>query len=386
MLRYVILIYILIYFNSTLQSQDAIFDEVKHSDISIPSAPAFALLGVNPETVLRPSDLRSFKVDWRIKNYNLAPDLALEAQPLWHFYYKKKSFDEYARASGFAKKLSTLSLSLGTAKIDGINHAAYSIKVNLFKKDDPIDDTVLLKEIGASHEKQIVNINYRIDSLIVVRYESTNPSEKEQCDKELELLRYEKVLIHENSKTKYREIIEQHNGENWNRTMLDFAFGRVYTYDNGSIDSLKVRSAGMSIWVNGCLKAGKNGLVTGIFKYSKVFDSSNNLLGISYRYGSLKYNFYLETVYESLGNYYDPNQDAVFDEGETLAGKFAEDLGSGWLDFNNTSRTKQYTIAYGGDFRLSKNILLNFALRTQFSNDMKLSRLLPVANVVCLMK
>lgn len=373
-------------FSFTSRAQDTVFDEVKHSDLSIPSAPAFALLGVNPETVLRPSDLRSFKVDWRIKNYNLAPDLALEAQPLWHFYYKKKSFEEYSKASKFVKKMSTVSVSLGTAKIDGINHAAYSFKMNLYKKDDPIDDEGLLQEIASSHEQLISNINNRIDSMVALRYHSTNPKLKEQYDKELEALRYEKLMIHENSKSRYRELIEQYNNENWNRSMLDIAFGKVYTYDNAGIDSLKVRSAGISIWLNGCVKAGKNGLLSGMIKYSKVFESSNNMLGISYRYGSLKYNFYVEGVFESLGNYFDPDQENTFDESETFAGKFAEDLGSGWLNFNNSNRTNQYTIAYGGDFRLSRNILLNFALRTQFTKELKLTRLLPVANVVCLMK
>ena len=99
----------LFFFCATITAQEEVFEELKNSEVSIPSAPAFAMLGVNPEFVMRPSDLRSFKVDWRIKNYNLAPDLALEAQPLWHFYYKKRSFDEYLSSGMVAKKLSTLS-------------------------------------------------------------------------------------------------------------------------------------------------------------------------------------------------------------------------------------------------------------------------------------
>jgi len=80
-----------------LNAQEEGYASLKASEMVIPSSPAFALLGVNPEMVLRPSDLKSFKVDWRIKNYNLAPDLALEAQPLWHFYYKKKANKPYRR-------------------------------------------------------------------------------------------------------------------------------------------------------------------------------------------------------------------------------------------------------------------------------------------------
>jgi len=367
-------------------AQEEAYDELKNAEMSIPSAPAFAMLGVNPELVTRPSDLKSFKVDWRIKNYNLAPDLALEAQPLWHFYYKNRSFDEYAAASRFAKKLSTLSLSAGTAKIDNINHASYSLKLNLYKKNDVINDTTLLKHLKTEHNSQIDGFNQQIDSLVILRYQTTDPKRKDEIDRELDIIRYEQKNIHEISRLKYRNIIDQYNAENWNNTMLDAAFGSVYTYDNGAIDSLKVKNAGFAIWVNGCLKIGNHGLMSGLVRYTKIVDSSNKLFGLSYRHGSQKYNFYAEIVYEILGNYFDPNQEFAFDKNEYFAGKYIEDIGSGWLDFNNTDSKTQYTMAYGGDFKLNRNILLNFALRTQFTSDIKLTRLLPVANIICLMK
>lgn len=376
----------LAFFWTSSIAQDEVYGEVKNSEISIPSAPAFAMLGVNPEMVMRPSDLKSFKVDWRIKNYNLAPDLALEAQPLWHFYYKKRSFEEYAAASRLTKKLSTLSLSAGTAKIDNINHASYSIKLNLYKKNDVINDTLLLKQLRSEHRNQLQNFNAQIDSLVILRYQTTDPKRKNEIDKELDVIRYEMKNIDEISRLKYRNIIDQYNGENWNSTMLDAAFGSVFTYDNAGIDSLKVRRAGYALWLNGCLKMGDNGLVSGLFRYTKIIDSSNKMFGLNFRYGSQRYNFYAEVVYEILGNYFDPNQELAFDENEYFAGKYIEDIGSGWLDFNNTETKTQYTMAYGGDFKLSRNILLNFALRTQFTSDIKLTRLLPVANIICLMK
>lgn len=383
-------IWLLILFFVTIasvnQAQQDVYDEVKNAEMSIPSAPAFAMLGVNPELVMRPSDLKSFKVDWRIKNYNLAPDLALEAQPFWHFYYKKRTFDEYAAASRFAKKLSTLSLSMGTAKIDNINHASYSIKLNLYKKNDVINDTLLLKQLRSEHRNQLQNYNAQIDSLVILRYQTTDPKRKNEIDKELDVIRYEMKNIDEISRLKYRNIIDQYNGENWNNTMLDAAFGSVFTYDNAGIDSLKVKRAGYALWLNGCLKMGDHGLMSGLFRYTKIVDSSNKMFGLNFRYGSQRYNFYAEVVYEILGNYFDPNQELAFDKDEYFAGKYIEDIGSGWLDFNNTETKTQYTMAYGGDFKLSRNILLNFALRTQFTSDIKLTRLLPVANIICLMK
>ncbi len=367
-------------------AQDDLYEELQNVEMSIPSAPAFAMLGVNPEIVLRPSDLKSFKVDWRIKNYNLAPDLALEAQPLWHLYYKKRSFQEYANASAFAKKLSTLSLSLGTAKLDGVNHAAYAFKMNLYSEKDPVTDKALMAELIQEHDDAIAMVQKEIDSVLINRDLATDSDEKRELQAELETLIWRRQNISSEIKEKYHSIIEGYHNANWNRTMLDGAFGMVYTYNNAALDSLKVKRAGVSFWLNGSLRMGKNGLLSGIFKYTKIIDSSNKLLGVSYRHGNPKFNFFMEFAYESLGNFLDQTQEEAFSEDEYFEDSYAEDLGSGWLNFNNDGSKTQYTTAFGGDFKLSRNILLNFALRTQFTNEMKMDRLIPVANVICLMK
>lgn len=384
--RFLPVIILLYYTVFTVYSQEELYREIQGTEMSIPSSPAFAILGVNPETVLRPSDLKSFKVDWRIKNYNLAPDLALEAQPLWHFYYKKKSFDKYATYNKLTKKLSTLSMSLGTAKIDNLNHASYALKLNLYKKNDVINDTALLKKIYDEYRMESKFYDLQLDSLVELRYITNDPKMKEEIEKEMELVRYERRNLLDNSRQEYKDIIERYNNEHWNNTMLDAAFGSVYTYDNGGIDSLKIKKAGYSLWINGCLKSGDHGLLTGMVKYTRIAESANKLLGLSYRYGSHKYNFYVELVYENLANYFDAGEEEAFDDEEYYGAKYIEDLGSGWYNFNNTKSKTQYTIAYGGDFKLSRNILLNFALRTQFGNEIKLTRFLPVANIVCLMK
>src|SRR5690606_28513619 len=100
----------------------------------------------------------------------------------------------------FAKKLSTVSLSAGTAKIDNINHASYSIKLNLYKKNDVINDTILLKQIKTEHLTQLDGFNKLIDSLVILRYQTTDPKRKEGIDKELDIIRYEQKNIHEISR------------------------------------------------------------------------------------------------------------------------------------------------------------------------------------------
>lgn len=366
-------------------AQEDAYEEIKNNEISIPSAPAFALLGVNPEMVMRPSDIKSFKVDWRIKNYNLAPDLALEAQPLWHFYYKNKPFNEYLTASRITKKLSTASLSFGTAKVDGINHASYAIKLNLFQSDNIMNDEEFIRTMSKNHQLQVKEIDQQIDSIVYLRYSNTDPTIKEECEILLDDLRQSKRLLNQSMGEEFRMEIAQYQAEHWNRTMLDIAFGSVYTYDNGGFDSLKVKRAGYGIWLNGCIKAGKNGLVSGIARYTKIQEKANQMLGLSYRYGNQRYNFYVEGMLERLNNYFDPNLENPYDE-DYFSLKHSDDLGSSWIPFSNEVIKTQFTISYGGDFKLSRNILLNFALRSQFTKELKINRLIPVANVVCLMK
>src|SRR5690606_12669432 len=112
-------------------------------------------LGVNPETVLKPADIRSFKVDWRIKNYVLAPDFALEIQPLWHFLYRKRSPERYGKQNMIFKKLSTISTSMGIAKVDGINHYAYALKMNLNARRPKASENEISHNIRSVYDKQL---------------------------------------------------------------------------------------------------------------------------------------------------------------------------------------------------------------------------------------
>jgi hypothetical protein len=221
--------------------------------------------------------------------------------------------------------------------------------------------------------------------MVYLRYSSSDPQIKEECDILLEELRLNKRLINQSMGEEFRMQIAQYQAEHWNRTMLDMAFGSVYTYNNNGIDSLKVKRAGYGIWLNGCLKAGRNGLLSGIARYTKVSDRANKMIGISYRYGSQRYNFYVETMYERLNNYFDANLENPYEE-NFFSANHSDDLGSSWIPFGNEVTKTQFTISYGGDFKLSNNILLNFALRSQFTKELKVNRLIPVANIVCLMK
>jgi len=188
--------------------------------------------------------------------------------------------------------------------------------------------------------------------------------------------------LHQQEFTRLQELTDEYIANNWNRSMLDLGMGKVYTYDNAAIDSFNMQGSGWGIWLNGAKRVGNNGLLGGILKFTKVGDNFNRFLGISYRYGNEKHNFFGEILHESMGNYFEEG----FEDEEIFSDNFSEDLGNGWIDFENENRKSKITMAYGGDFKLSRNIMLNFALRTEMNSDLSFSKLIPVANLVCLMQ
>jgi hypothetical protein len=367
---------------------ESLAQEDSHADIvpqiypgAIPSAPVFSLLGVNPEIVSRPSDIKEFKVDWRIKNYKIAPDLALEFQPLWWLYYRKKGLDSYQQASSFDKVLSSASLSFATAKMDGLNHMGMALKLNLYKEFDPYLDQRLQEDYELMEEEVIAPLQMELDSLLIeLRITQDMELRKELLttieDKEAEIEHQRKYLMDE-----FQRMGVEFVREKWNMDMLDVAFGLVNKYDNGGLDSLKMRYAGYGIWMNGAKGLGKNSLLTGMLRLNRIGSNTDFLMGISYRYGTEKFNVFAELVLHRLGN----NRANGFHENEIFGANLELDIGSGWYEFEEGEKQTLYTLSYGGDFRLSRNILLNFALRTQIKKGIGFDSFIPVANVVCLM-
>ena len=357
-------------------------DVLRRAEFAIPSAPAFFLVGVTPEMVLQPGTVQDFKVDWRIKNYTLAPDLAIEAQPIWAFMYDKKGLNAYRNATPFMKTLSTLSTSFATAKIDGINHMSYALKISLFRERDPLSDPELLQsmvdecdELQAPFKMQMDSIQAMLDT---VRDRATRLMLKEQLFE----LKVQMKEVQSAQKSKLMEVQQQYLHDHWNQSALEIAFGRVYTYNN-DWDTLNFQKAGFGIWVNGAKSIGYRAQVGGIIGLKRVGVNNDIRIGSNFRYGNHRFNFFTELVYEALKNY----SGNGFSEEELLSSKFAQDLGNGWFQYEEGLEAISYwNTTFGGNFRLSNGIMLNFALRTRFNEKMQFQKFLPIANVTCLMR
>lgn len=334
---------------------------------SLPSSPAFALLDINPSKVNRPGYLRDFKIDWVIENGQLSPNIAIDAQPIWLLFFKNVGLSQYVNnKKWWEKTLSTLTFSLGTREKGDVRSLAHSFKISLIRFDI-LEDKKFSEELN-DILKDPPHIEQKLKNQTVLQLqidenkkEITEPGIKkddtDRINKKIEDLSKKKSAIDkeigeydEETKKKINNLLKQYRDvDHWNDTFLDLGYGNLYNYSGATIGTLKLENKGMGLWINGGFGIGKDILVCGLTRY---IDTINNdahekqyLGGINLRYGSPKFNLFIEGVYEK-----NKDQD-------------------------------KYTIAYGGDYKISSNIIIQFGIRTEYNKAFKFSNLIPLVNL-----
>ncbi|MBK7343814.1 MAG: hypothetical protein IPJ06_12425 [Saprospiraceae bacterium] len=172
-------------------------------------------------------------------------------------------------------------------------------------------------------------------------------------------------------KQRIQDVAKNRVQKYWNTSYLDVAFGKVYSYKNDSLSNLKLRGQGYAVWVNGCMGVGRKVLLSGVMKYTALnadLETSQTMqgifsMGVAFRYGSPRFNFFAEGFYSSS------NSDIVFDKSSTAL-----------------SQITNFSASYGGDWRISRNVLLSYGVRTNYDQSMTFRNLIPVASVSCLMR
>lgn len=352
----------------------------KATEFAIPASPAFDLLGVNPSQIAKPSNIREFKVDWSFRSWRLKPNIALQAQPIWEIFYNKADLRAYQRANPLMKILSTLDISAGTVEDDNqLRRASMAVKLNLYRGADPLRDASIFESIDTSYRRlqlaRMELINEANSFYKRARTDSARLSIEHRRDS-LEV-EYDRVAAEQ--KVRIQEIAQKYIKDHWNASHLDVAYGKVFTYENPRVDSLRLRGFADAAWVNGSLGIGKKVLITGLVRYTmqqenhndtiktvvKAVETTGNILSIggSVRYGSPKFNFFAEFIYS---------------KGDTPKAITDDNL--------NVTKLGFYSISYGGDWRISRNVMLSYGVRTDFSQDFKFKNLIPVASIACMMR
>ncbi len=379
---------------------------VTPKELSIPASPVFDLMGVTPSQVTRTSDIKDFKVDWSFKSWKLNPNLAIQSQPFWELLYNRRSLEKYQQASGFMRRLASLDLSIGTVQNEESDRRiGAAVKVNVLKKGDPLLAKALYAGIPEKYEAEKNELEKQLKALEDRLDTTQNILDKPAIRKSIQEVEEELFSLGTRRNEEINERAKIFVQENWNASWLDVAFGKVNTYVSdsaGSLVKLRLnRNTAWGFWLNGGMGLGKHMLASALIRTSvyeeqvdfllrdvdteeetqqqAVADNQLWSLGFNLRYGGSLYSFFAEFFYERKGlksalealdeSFKVPNDDVEIVESSVQ-----------WTTVH------PYTINFGGDWRVSRNLILNYGMRCLFDKNWKMQTFTPVVSISCMMR
>ena len=394
-----------------VRGQDQLQDDprsgrISPKELAIPATPIFDLMGVVPSQVARTSDIKDFKVDWTFKSWKLDPNLAIQSQPVWELFYNRSEITKYQQASSFMRHLSSLDVSIGTVQDENNDRRiGFAAKFNIFKKRDPLlaqdlyQDVILkFRSEKKDLEAQLHDLQAKLDTTQNILLKPDIRSQIRSTEEQLESISARRM---EEINRRAKIYVDEH----WNASSLDIAYGRIFTYQtdsSGSLTSLRLnRNTGWGIWMNGSFGIGRKILVSALlrdFWYQEELNfqvqnietgelttqsavAANNLYsaGINIRYGGPIFNFFVELFYE---------QKSLKTPVEALSESFTEPDDKHQVVASSVkwNVVEPNTLNFGGDWRVSKNLILNYGMRCVFDAHWKFQTFTPVVSISCMMR
>ena len=406
---YLILIFLLCTVNmyTTAQSYKETKDAEKllPKEFAIPASPLFDLLGAAPNQVARSSNLKDFKVDWSFKNWRVNPNIAVQGQPIWEMFYNKKSIEKYQSASNFQRMLASLDLSVGSITNDiSDRRLGGAVKMNLFTKKDPLRVKGAYDEIQKTFDEELVQLKKNEAELLKNLDTLTKPSDLQKAREALRENDALRASFYSRKNDAIQEKAKQFVADNWNASYIDVAYGKIYSYATdsaGSFRKLRInRNTANGAWVNFGKGIGKRGLVSGLIRSSFYEEevtfnlknditgeetpdttiAANNLytIGLNFRYGGPVFNFFAEVIYE--GKTLKTPIDAVNEVFKAPSGNSIVTSTVMW------DVVHPYTVNFGGDWRIGRNVVLNYGMRLVMDKNYKAVSFTPIANISCMMR
>ncbi len=407
LIRFLLFVLALPFTGQSLQAQEEESKTTRLSpnEFSIPPSPVFDLMGVTPSQINRTSDIKNFKVDWSFKSWRLNPNLAIQSQPFWELLYNRKDLSKYQAASGFLRKLASLDLSMGTVQNEeNDRRIGIAAKFNLIKQRDPLMAKDLYDDIGLRFTEEKKTLEAQLAELRQKLDTTSNIMEKPGIRNEIKSTEEQLITLNTRRNTEINNRAKIFIAEHWNAASLDVAVGRVYTYQSDSAGTLKKlrlnRNTGFGVWVNGGMPLGKKWMLSGLVRTTWYEEELNFLLrnqvtleeteaaavadnkiysvGMNLRYGGPLYSFFVEFLYE---------RKALKTPVEALRDVFTEPA-----DIEVVESTVKWTtvhpnsLSIGGDWRISRNVIINYGMRWVLDAKGKTQAFIPVAGISCMMR
>jgi hypothetical protein len=378
---------------------------VSPKEFSIPVSPVFDLMGVTSSQINRTSDIKDFKVDWSFKSWRLNPNLAIQSQPVWELFYNRKDLGKYQGSSLLMRRLASLDVSIGSVQDENNDRRiGFAAKMNLLKQKDPLMARELYGGISEKYKAERADIELQIKQLQQQLDTTTDVLAKPGIRSQIRSAEEQMMTLNSRRNGEINERVKVFVSENWNASSLDIAFGKIYTYKTDSAGSLKSlrlnRNTGWGGWLNGSVGLGKKFLLSGLFRTSwyeeeldflirnintgeevsqlAVADNKLYTMGMNLRYGGSIYTFFVEFLYEKKG---------LKTPLEALNETFKPSDG-----FEVVGSTVKWdvvhpnTLSFGGDWRISRSVIINYGMRCVFDDNWKFTTFIPVATISCMMR
>lgn len=412
---YSLCVFFLIYALSLAIAQDAITEVPKQTELIIPASPAYQMLDAGSALVNTPGAIRDFKVDWSFRTYRLAPNLAIEAQPVWTAFYNRPTLDKYQNAGAFMRTMSTFSFSAGSLDAnDSLRLLSWAGKLSVWRGYDPLATKEWYNEIENDYQMQRNDLELRLVQAKEDFKKAEGRFEKDSLELLMSQIRTEMDQLKITSKSRIKEKQEMLKARYWNRSAIDIAYGKSYTFNRSlsdRIDSVRLQSRSISVWINGAFGVGRYGLVSSLVRIENIRlnlpDSGKTVLqdifideftgdtilterdslfvnfrnetkkilsiGVNVRFGNPKYSFFVECFYSK-------NTLPVFDDAVWIESPENKEK------IKSSQIVKEMQIAFGGEWRVSGSVLLSYGIRSAVNKDLRFRNILPLASISCLMR
>jgi hypothetical protein len=262
----------------------------------------------------------------------------------------------------------------------------------------------LYEDIGIRFAEEKSNLEQQLKELQQKLDTSENILDKPQIREQIKGVEGQLQTINSRRNAEINDRAKIFIAENWNAASLDVAFGKVFTYESDSAGSLKKlrlnRNTGFGLWMNGGVPLGKKWMLSGLFRTTWYEEELNFLvrnrvtleeqeaaavaenriysLGMNLRYGGPLYSFFIEFLYEKK---------AIKTPADALSKVFTEPA-----DMEVVASSVRWTplnpnmLSIGGDWRVGKNVIINYGMRWVMDEKGKTQAFIPVAGISCMMR
>jgi hypothetical protein len=239
MIRHVLAAAALVLSAADASAQDTV-NTLKNTelDMSVPPSPAFAMLGLTPETVLRPGTVRALAasvLNGVDPNGTLQSGVAIDVAPYFAAQGRHITLQEYLD-SGLVRFLSRLQLSAATAKAadagDDAVRLAGGIRLTFWDRGDYRQNQEFRRELSVARTDVVAEM--KKDGL----EQSPLPLQATAYDAELD----------RRLRLKTTEIRARYREENWNNSSLAAGAAATWISKTGNVNALSKR--GGAVWAS----------------------------------------------------------------------------------------------------------------------------------------